>query len=116
MARARALVLVLLLAPEAARASDFSGMLSALFGLPVLIVGVLVAGAFLAFAPTRTRRTVALVLLVPILIAGFLLLPDALSLLRYSDWGMVLSYAVLLFVLLILTLRIATRLGPSDPD
>ena len=96
-----------------AQASDFSGILTLMVGMPTLAVACLVAGALFAFPASRGQRIAAAALFGPVLLAGLWLMPDAWSLRRMGPMPMVL-YGGLWLGLLALTVALLRRKAPPD--
>ncbi len=74
----------LLFAAGSAQASDFSGVISIMFGIPALLVLNVILAMMLIAEPSRTLRVWAGTLGFPVLGVGFLLWGDAASLFRIS--------------------------------
>lgn len=79
------LALALLFIAPHAQASDFSGVISMVFGIPTLLLLNIALGMMLIAAPTRMVRFWAGFLGIPTLLAGFLLWGDAVSLFRRDN-------------------------------
>lgn len=81
----RTTALTLALVSPLAVASDFSGVISMVFGIPALLLLNIALGIMLIAAPTRMVRFWAGFLGIPTLLAGFLLWGDAASLFRRDN-------------------------------
>ena len=79
------LALALLFIAQHAQASDFSGIISMMFGIPTLLLLNVVLAMMLIAEPTRMVRFWAGFLGIPTLLAGFLLWGDAASLFRMDN-------------------------------
>lgn len=89
----------LALASPLALASDFSGIVTVLFGVPALLALDVILGLMLVAEPSPRTRQWAGILGLPTLFVGFLLWADAVSLFRMESslpWGVLyfLLYAV----------------------
>ena len=101
-----------------AQASDFSGVVTIMFGLPTLLLLNVVLGMMLIAPPTSTVRIWAGLLGVPVLLVGFLLWGDAASLFRSADGTL---FGVMYFVLYaigfaLLSRHFLRRKAPLEPE
>lgn len=86
----------LLFAASSAQASDFSGIVSMMFGIPALLLLNVILAMMLIAEPSRTLRVWAGILGFPVLAVGFLLWGDAASLFRMDNST---PFGVIYFVL-----------------
>ena len=87
-------------------ASDFSGIVTILFGIPTLLVLNFILGLMLLNEPSPRVRLWAGIVGFPSLAAGFLLWGDAASLLRTSDS---VPWAVFYFLLYAVAVALVAR-------
>ena len=92
----RITALTLALVSPLAVASDFSGIVSMMFGIPALLLLNVSLAMMLIAEPSRTLRVWAGILGFPVLGVGFLLWGDAASLFRMDDST---PFGVIYFVL-----------------
>ena len=92
----RTTALALALVSPLAFASDFSGIVSMMFGTPALLLLNVILAMMLIAEPSRTLRVWAGILGFPVLAVGFLLWGDAASLFRMDDST---PFGVIYFVL-----------------
>ena len=92
----RTTALALALVSPLAFASDFSGIVSMMFGIPALLLLNVILAIMLIAEPSRTLRVWAGILGFPVLAVGFLLWGDAASLFRMDDST---PFGVIYFVL-----------------
>ena len=92
----RTTALALALVSPLAFASDFSGIVSMMFGTPALLLLNVILAMMLIAEPSRTLRVWAGILGFPVLGVGFLLWGDAASLFRMDDST---PFGVIYFVL-----------------
>jgi hypothetical protein len=100
------LALALLFVAQHAQASDFSGIISMMFGIPALLLLNVALGLMLIAEPTRMVRFWAGFLGIPTLLAGLLLWRDAASLFRMDDST---PFGVFYFVLYALGVALLAR-------
>jgi hypothetical protein len=89
-----------------ALASDFSGVITILFGIPTLLVLNVILGLMLLNEPSARVRLLIGILGFPSLAAGFLLWGDAASLFRTRD---TVPWAVFYFSLYALAVALVAR-------
>ncbi len=108
----------LALLPTAAYASDFSGVVTMLYGIPGLLVAIVAAAGFLAFPPSRRQRLLAAVVFLPVLAAGaWVLAWDTSQMMQRGqpdDLLLSAGYVLLLILLIGLVARILLR--PLAPE
>lgn len=92
----RTTALALALVSPLAFASDFSGIVSMMFGTPALLLLNVILAMMLIAEPSRTLRVWAGILGFPVLAVGFLLWGDAASLFRMDNSA---PFGVIYFVL-----------------
>ena len=105
------LLLLALWTPSVAGASDFSGVVTIVVGLPALIVADGIAAGLLFATPRRWMTWTTGIVLVPVWVAGIWLSPDALALFRGTWTGVPFGvlYFALLAVLAVLVVKLLTR-------
>ena len=108
----------LALIPSAAHASDFSGVVTIVFGIPGLLVATVVASAFLLAEPSRVQKASAAVLFLPVLAAAaWVFVGDTAPMMQRGlpdDLLISAAYVLLLLVLAALVARILLR--PLAPE
>ena len=95
------------LASFPAHASDYSGFFT-LLGIPVLVVTLVAAGVIAIFPASRGQKVAIAVLFLPLLLAGVVILGDALSVIS-SDTAMAVVYLILLLGVMLAVIKLLTR-------